>query len=58
MLASVFILFGALFPFLATLNYLGTERLSYWDFTARLLAEVRTRELQKSKVNDQEEPQS
>ncbi|HEV3480926.1 MAG TPA: hypothetical protein VGR97_01210 [Candidatus Acidoferrales bacterium] len=57
-LASVFILFGALFPFLATLNYLGTERLSYWDFTARLLAEVRTREMQKSKVNHQEESQS
>jgi len=57
-LASVFILFGALFPFLAALSYLSTERLSYWDFTARLLAEVRTREMQKSKVKDQEEPQS
>jgi hypothetical protein len=58
MLASVFILFGALFPFLATLSYLGSERLSYWDFTARLLAEVRAQEIQKSKANDREEPHS
>ncbi len=58
MLASVFILFGALFPFLATLTYLGTERLSYWDFTARLLAEVRAQEMETSKVDDQEEAHS
>jgi hypothetical protein len=47
-LALIFILFGALFPFLAILSYLGAERLSYWDFTARLLAEVRVREMQQT----------
>jgi hypothetical protein len=47
-LASVFILFGVLFPFLVTLSYLSTERLSYWDFTARLLAEIRSREMQQT----------
>jgi hypothetical protein len=40
LLSSTFILFGALFPFLAMLSYLGSERLTYWDFTARLLAEI------------------
>lgn len=41
LLALVFILFGSLFPFLGTLSYLSSERLTYWDFTARLLAETR-----------------
>jgi hypothetical protein len=45
LLASTFILFGALFPFLTTLSYLSGERLTYWDFTAKLLAEVRAGEI-------------
>ncbi len=48
LLASTFILFGALFPFFAMLTYLGSERLTYWDFTARLLAEVRSPNAQQS----------
>jgi hypothetical protein len=44
MLAAVFISFGALAPFLMIVSYLGSERLSYWDFTARLLAEIHKRE--------------
>ena len=40
---TILILFGAFSPFLVTLSYLSSERLSYWDFTARLLAEIRGR---------------
>lgn len=39
--ASLIVLFSAGLPLLTTLNYLASERLPYWDFTARLLAEVR-----------------
>ena len=48
LLASTFILFGSLFPFFAMLSYLGSERLTYWDFTARLLAEARSPDKQES----------
>ncbi len=44
-LSAIVILIGTMFPFLVTLNYLQSERLSYWDFTARLLAEIRARGL-------------
>jgi hypothetical protein len=56
LLASTFIIFGALFPFLIALSYLGTERLSYWDFTARLLAEVHARELSGTPKTDATAP--
>lgn len=46
--AAIFILFGSMFPFLATLNYLTGERLTYWTFTAKLLSEVRAREAMES----------
>lgn len=52
MLASMFILFGALFPFLATFSYLSSDRLAYWDFTARLLAEIRKPAMQESKEKE------
>jgi hypothetical protein len=48
--AALLIFFGAFFPFLTTLIYLSNERLSYWDFTARLLAEVRLRGKDTSQV--------
>ena len=43
-IAAIFILFGAFLPFLVLLGYVGSERLSYWDFTAKLLAEIKKRE--------------
>lgn len=52
LLAAVFILFGSLFPFFATLGYLSNERLTYWDFTAKLLAEVHARERQQIRSSD------
>ena len=52
LLTSTFILFGSLFPFLATLGYLSNERLTYWDFTAKLLAEIRTREIQQKRTSN------
>jgi hypothetical protein len=55
LLASTFILFGALFPFFAMLTYLGNERLAYWDFTARLLAEIRQPSTLASLVEKQSE---
>lgn len=39
--AVILILLGSLFPFLITLSYVSSERLAYWDFTARLLAEIK-----------------
>jgi hypothetical protein len=41
----ILIFFGSLFPFLITFSYVSSERLTYWDFTARLLAEIRGRPL-------------
>jgi len=43
-LVAILISFAALLPLLAGLSYLGSERLSYWYFTARLLAEIRKAE--------------
>lgn len=53
-LAAIPILFGALLPLLAGLSYLGSERLSYWYFTARLLAEVRTTESSTGETGQQQ----
>ena len=52
LLAVIFISFGSLFPFLTTLSYLSSERLTYWDFTAKLLAEAREGDDKKSHAPD------
>ncbi len=52
-LAAIFILFGASVPFLVILGYVGSERLSYWDFTARLLVEVRKAEQSTGEASQQ-----
>jgi hypothetical protein len=41
-LAWVFVFVGSTFYFFSTLSYVTSDRLTYWDFTARLLAEIRS----------------
>ena len=40
-LAWVFVFVGSSFYFFSALSYVTSDRLTYWDFTARLLAEIR-----------------
>jgi hypothetical protein len=40
-LAWVFVFVGSTFYFFSALSYATSDRLTYWDFTARLLAEIR-----------------
>jgi hypothetical protein len=40
-LAWLFVFVGSSFYFFSTLSYVTSDRLTYWDFTARLLAETR-----------------
>lgn len=44
-IAVSFIVVGVLIPWGAVSRYVNSDRLSYWDFTARLLAEVRKRDI-------------
>jgi hypothetical protein len=41
-LAWLFVFVGSTFYFFTTLSYAASDRLTYWDFTARLLAEIRS----------------
>jgi hypothetical protein len=40
-LAWLFVFVGSTFYFFSALSYATSDRLTYWDFTARLLAEIR-----------------
>jgi hypothetical protein len=44
-LAWLFVLVGSTFYFFSGLAYATSDRLTYWDFTARLLAEIHKMEL-------------
>ena len=41
-LAWLFVFVGSTFYFFSALSYATSDRLTYWDFTARLLAEIRS----------------
>ena len=41
-LAWLFVFVGSTFYFFSALAYATSDRLTYWDFTARLLAEIRS----------------
>lgn len=56
--AAPLILYGAFFPFVATLGYLTAERLNYWDFTARLLAEVQAHQTPRMEASQVKEDSS
>jgi len=43
-LAWLFVFVGSSFYFFSTLSYVTSDRLTYWDFTAQLLAETRKAE--------------
>ena len=47
-LAWFFVFVGSTFYFFSALAYATSDRLTYWDFTARLLAEIRKMELREN----------
>jgi hypothetical protein len=54
--AGILILSGALLPLLTGLSYMGSERLTYWHFTARLLAEIHKAESSTGELQPQQPP--